>query len=248
MTVTTRWGISVPLQAYPSFPVATLWWVAGKMSDSEDEEVYEGEEIELGFVVPQEDAEAQPLLLHESADWADWDGGKVGGKPSWLDRAGLPPAEALACAACTKPMSFLLQIYCPLDDPSDAFHRSLYVFCCRTLGCENTGHAKCFRSQLPRDNRFYRSTSGEFLVEVDAEGSPSLCALCGQRASLTCSACHVAQYCCKEHQKDHWKAGHKQDCAEWCVQRLVPRRLLSADLMANACFLSLYQSEFKSPR
>lgn len=200
------------------------------MSDSEDEEVYEGEEIELGFVVPQEDeTDAQPLLLHESADWADWDGGKVGGKPSWLDRAGVPSAEALICAACTKPMSFLLQIYCPLDDPSDAFHRSLYVFCCRTTGCENTGHAKCFRSQLPRENRFYPSASGEALVAVDATSSPSLCALCGQRATLTCSACHVAQYCCKEHQKDHWKAGHKQDCAEWCVRsrRLSTKALLS---------------------
>jgi pre-rRNA-processing protein TSR4 len=70
--------------------------------------------------------------------------------------------------------------------------------------------------QLPRVNAYYPPTDGvdDFVSSVQP---PSLCALCGQRAVFKCSACKVAQYCCKDHQKDHWTHGHKADCAQWCV-------------------------------
>ena len=40
----------------------------------------------------------------------------------------------MQCEHCAEPMSFLLQIYSPLDE-SQAFHRMLYVFCCHRGAC-----------------------------------------------------------------------------------------------------------------
>ncbi|KAJ0398039.1 hypothetical protein ATCC90586_005238 [Pythium insidiosum] len=188
-------------------------------SDDEEEEDDEEDGVELGFVAKVE----QPLdakLLHDSSDWGEWDGGLVGGKPRWLNPKAVPSRDTLSCLACSKPLSFLLQIYCPLDDQPDAFHRSLYVFCCREAGCAKQSQARVFRCQLPRENPFYPVASG---VEgfTTGEELPSLCALCGQRASFTCSACKVVQYCSKEHQKDHWSHGHKADCAACQEQQRV---------------------------
>lgn len=36
----------------------------------------------------------------------------------------------MRCGECAHPLSFLVQLYCPLDHEDDAFHRCLYVFCC----------------------------------------------------------------------------------------------------------------------
>ncbi|TMW64018.1 hypothetical protein Poli38472_014135 [Pythium oligandrum] len=201
--------------------------------DSDDDYEYDEEEaeeeVELGFVSKIE----QPLdakLLHESANWGEWDGGLVGGKPRWLNPATVPSTEALACTECATPLSFLLQIYCPLDDQPDAFHRSLYVFCCRKPGCAKQGSGKAFRSQLPQNNSFYPPTSGIETFET-SEPVPSLCALCGQRSVFTCSACHVAKYCCKEHQKDHWSKGHKADCGACQEQNAVVESNESRDTL-----------------
>ena len=40
------------------------------------------------------------------------------------------------------------------------------------------------------------------------------CAVCGDRMHkvLKCSACKSVSYCGKEHQRQHWKAGHKHQC------------------------------------
>ncbi|XP_023303762.2 SET domain-containing protein SmydA-8 [Lucilia cuprina] len=40
----------------------------------------------------------------------------------------------------------------------------------------------------------------------------SKCAVCGVPASLKCMACKQVYYCGKEHQKIHWKKGHKAEC------------------------------------
>ncbi|KAG6620795.1 Programmed cell death protein 2 [Phytophthora cinnamomi] len=192
------------------------------MSDSEDDALdYEQEaapDVELGFVC-NEPVALDALPLHREPDWTRWDGGQVGGRPSWLcpSATGVPSSAQLSCAECGAPLSFLLQIYCPLDEQADAFHRSLYVFVCRAAGCSRQGDGKAFRLQLPRDNAFYAAEGGA--TQLKAVGDPvDLCALCGQRATLTCSACHVAQYCSKAHQKDHWTAGgHKYTCAQ-CLE------------------------------
>ncbi|KMZ82688.1 hypothetical protein PVIIG_02473 [Plasmodium vivax India VII] len=76
---------------------------------------------------------------------------KVGGRPFWLDRINLLPQKEFHCFLCSKLMSFLLQVYAPLDDMPHCFHRCLYLFIC--LSCGN--QVKCFRTQLPRSNPFY---------------------------------------------------------------------------------------------
>lgn len=42
--------------------------------------------------------------------------------------------------------------------------------------------------------------------------NPSKCAVCGVSASLKCMACKQVYYCGKDHQKIHWKKGHKAEC------------------------------------
>ena len=110
-------------------------------SDEEYDDDYE-QEVELGFVSKVDNA-AAAKMLHETPDWSKWDGGKVGGKPIWLNPRAVPTAEQLACAECALSLSFLVQIYCPLDDEDDAFHRSIYVFCCRNPQCSAQGRFDC---------------------------------------------------------------------------------------------------------
>ncbi|OQR92846.1 programmed cell death protein 2 [Achlya hypogyna] len=172
--------------------------------DDDDDDYLEGDaEIELGFVSDFVVGES-----HLGGAFANWDGGKVGGLPVWLD----PNTQLEVPCVCEKNMSFLLQIYCPLDAPAAAFHRSLYVFCCRTKGCPKLGHARAFRIQLPRENPFYSDKEEDEWRDTTAVKPIKRCAVCGLRGKFACSACHVAQYCSKEHQKDHWKHGHKTDC------------------------------------
>lgn len=53
---------------------------------------------------------------------------KVGGRPAWLNPLELPSAEQLQCAITRKPLDFLLQIYAPIEENPEAFHRSVYIF------------------------------------------------------------------------------------------------------------------------
>ena len=39
-----------------------------------------------------------------------------------------------------------------------------------------------------------------------------LCVICGEAAPHTCSGCKQVSYCSPEHQKVHWKAGHRSEC------------------------------------
>ncbi|CEG35926.1 programmed cell death protein 2 [Plasmopara halstedii] len=189
------------------------------MSDSDDDvSDYEVEaDVELGFI-SEDRVPMNATPMYCEPDWTKWDGGQVGGRPSWLipSISSIPTTEQLQCIDCFTPLSFLLQIYCPLDDVKDAFHRSLYVFVCRS-NCKRQGDGKAFRLQLPKDNEFYAPTGGS--MELKPNGKKrDFCALCGQRALFTCSACHVAQYCSKEHQKDHWTVGgHNRTCSQ-CLE------------------------------
>ena len=58
---------------------------------------------------------------------------KLGGKPSWLDLKDLPPTSQIECPTCNTPRSFLCQIYANIDDFTACFHRTLFVFMCRTV-------------------------------------------------------------------------------------------------------------------
>lgn len=178
--------------------------------DEIDGEVETG--VQLGFT----GSEVNDLFTNPN--WRDWDGGKVGGKPIWLDPLHIPPPDQLRCQHCCMPMTFLLQLYCPLDEFDEAFHRALYVFICRKKKCVDSGSIKCFRCQLPKANDFYpfnpdAATSGTEKANSDATATRYLCDLCGCRAPHTCSNCKVAHYCSREHQKSHWKI-HKLSCGK----------------------------------
>ncbi|KJP87018.1 hypothetical protein AK88_03300 [Plasmodium fragile] len=93
---------------------------------------------------------------------------KIGGRPFWLDRINLHSQKEFHCFLCSKLMSFLLQIYAPIDEFGHCFHRCLYLFIC--LSCGN--QVKCFRTQLPRNNPFYEyNLSGRSDSEASSHAS-----------------------------------------------------------------------------
>ncbi|XP_043941910.1 programmed cell death protein 2 isoform X2 [Protopterus annectens] len=149
---------------------------------------------------------------------------KVGGKPSWLSLCELPGPEELSCELCGQPCVFLLQVYAPVPEKADCFHRTVFVFCCRNVACYSFNDRrsfKVFRSQLPRRNDFYSydPPPDEPLDDVEGEGlgnpcGVELCRVCGCLGPKICSRCHVAHYCSKDHQVMDWKAGHKKSCVE----------------------------------
>jgi len=165
--------------------------------------------VQLGFVEPRSNA---PLFL--DPDWKNWDGGTIGAKPIWLNPRDIPLSFDLECTNCKRHMCFLLEIYCPLDQPVEAFHRALYVFCCANSTCVSEYNSyKCLRSQLPKVNEFYSCTGGTGARFSDWGPGPhvTLCELCGCRSVHKCGKCKRAHYCNREHQKLHWKY-HKTLC------------------------------------
>ncbi|XP_054253889.1 programmed cell death protein 2 [Indicator indicator] len=153
---------------------------------------------------------------------------KVGGRPAWLGEAGLPGPAALRCGRCQQPCAFLLQLYAPLLDRPDAFHRTLFVFACRGAGCYRLpgprGPLCVFRNQLPRRNDTYPE-------EPPPEGPPpdpaaasapprrlrcgaALCRVCGCLGPRACGRCRRATYCGPEHQALDWRQGHRRTCGQ----------------------------------
>merc|ERR1711862_713088 len=101
-------------------------------------------------------------FTHCNNNWLQWDGGKIGGKPIWLNPRDIPTNLCCTSKKCCdnnntnnarNKLSLLVQLYCPADDDSgeeNAFRRTIYVFICNT--CHDI---KVLRCQLPRDNPFY---------------------------------------------------------------------------------------------
>ncbi len=168
-------------------------------------------EVELGF-------------LEETESWrleSDYFPSKVGGKPAWLALEKLPKDDELACTTCKKPCVFLLQVYAPLEEKTECFHRILFIFMCKNPECCKSNsfvNFKVFRSQLPRENKFYSSEAPDQDYFDSTKPHPSaaqyqeLCLVCGAPGSKQCGKCHRAKYCGKEHQTIDWKAGHKKIC------------------------------------
>ena len=107
--------------------------------------------VQLGFSLPlhkDDDTSSfdgqqhNKTLGHASPNWCDWDGGKIGGPPSWLNPRDLPDGHLCCRGPCSggigkkeggTPLRFIAQLYCPADDVTNnpaAFHRSVYVFAC----------------------------------------------------------------------------------------------------------------------
>uniref|UniRef100_A0A8D3C987 MYND-type domain-containing protein n=1 Tax=Scophthalmus maximus TaxID=52904 RepID=A0A8D3C987_SCOMX len=171
-------------------------------------------EVVLGFL-----EEAEPWRLR-SPQFPS----KVGGKPAWLSQTGLPSLPGLECETCRLPMAFLLQVYAPISGQDRSFHRSLFLFCCKTSECYAHNDSRCmrvFRNQLPRRNEFYPydpPPEDEPLSDPAPDQSVlpvsgvKLCWVCGCPGNKGCSRCHTVTYCGKHHQTLHWKQTHKQEC------------------------------------
>jgi pre-rRNA-processing protein TSR4 len=189
--------------------------------EEEEEEEEDDTLVGLGFVQPVE--QAWKVSRHHFPS-------KVGGTPAWLDPINLPYGKQVLCGICDNPLQFLLQVYAPLEDQPEAFHRTLYVFICPNMAClQQDQHHQCkqpaekpcrsirvFRSQLPRNNSFYSYSP----PNPDGQDSPScdgvaLCTWCGAwKGHKACAACKQTRYCSRNHQIEHWRAGHSGFCRQ----------------------------------
>ncbi|VDL11794.1 unnamed protein product [Hymenolepis diminuta] len=202
--------------------------------------------IAFGFV---ESEEPFRLVSHLFPD-------KVGGRPAWLALKNLP--RNIQCPQCQQPMVFLLQLYSPLDEREDCFHRTLFVFMCRNGICFQPSNRdkpppfRAYRSQLPKENPFYSAdppsdsdnlTEKVILDTLRSGRAPTagvlvnLCPVCGCPGTKCCVNCMKAYYCSKEHQLIHWKQSHKTECPKYDYLNemflsnsfLLPEFLLSSD-------------------
>uniref|UniRef100_A0A3B4YSV4 Programmed cell death 2 n=1 Tax=Seriola lalandi dorsalis TaxID=1841481 RepID=A0A3B4YSV4_SERLL len=162
-------------------------------------------EVVLGFL-----EEAEPWRLR-SPQFPS----KVGGKPAWLSQKDLPSLPGLECETCRLPMAFLLQVYAPVSGQDRSFHRTLFLFCCRTPECYTHNDSRCmkvFRSQLPRRNEFYPYDPPPDNQSVLPVSGVKMCWVCGCPGNKACSRCQSVTYCGKHHQTLHWKQTHKKEC------------------------------------
>lgn len=72
-----------------------------------------------------------------------------------------------------------LQIYCPIDELDNAFHRSIYLFCCKRKDCLKLGSIKALRSQLSRVNPYYTYDPANSTADLPVQKKAALCGLCG---------------------------------------------------------------------
>jgi pre-rRNA-processing protein TSR4 len=115
--------------------------------------------MELGFL---DESDEGLLLRSSSSEWVDWDGGLAGGaEPLWLAPPNEPSRSLVVCSRCQHPMTFLVQVYAPLDDFPQAFHRDLCVFFCTRCPVSCLESAVCIRLQLDEKNPYYPGESDE---------------------------------------------------------------------------------------
>ena len=51
-------------------------------------------------------------------------------------------------------------------------------------------------------------------LESNQDPVPPLCVVCGCSGPKRCAKCHSMNYCSREHQVIHWKAGHRKHCGD----------------------------------
>jgi len=176
--------------------------------------------ISLGFVEE----------LKTDEDWkymtSSYFPSKIGGKPAWLDVKHIPNSEDLKCEECEQIMPLLLQLYAPLSEKEDCYHRTIYIFCCKDSNCHSKKKGwKVLRCNLRKQNDYYVAQSSEEEDEDDYDSeeeeekedecekkkdrsifnqSPT-CEVCGCLGTKKCSQCKKVNYCSKQHQILHWR-------------------------------------------
>ena len=79
----------------------------------------------------------------------------IGGSPSFLSKLRFIP-DMTVCKRCNSRLTFICQLYCPIDGNADAFHRMIYVYCClKSKWKESTESIRVFRTQLPLENPYF---------------------------------------------------------------------------------------------
>ncbi|KAG7338649.1 programmed cell death protein [Nitzschia inconspicua] len=164
--------------------------------------------VQLGFSVDIEDNEHRLLVGHNNPDYKEWDGGQLGGRPTWLNPKDIPNGF-LKCKNCDSPMMFVCQLYAPCDEVNDdAFHRSFYVFACPdSTKCskETTGSIRVLRTQLPKENPYFPEDHDEtWTYHLPASWNKHLCKVCGQQGRGKCPI-QQEYFCGPHHQKEYKK-------------------------------------------
>ena len=184
--------------------------------------------VQLGFSEPYPpDTTNTNTNVFTNPNWNEWDGGKAGGKPIWLNPRDLP-TDVLTCNqqhCCGVQMHFVCQLYCPLDDDDndEAFHRALYVFACPKVKCRGVQILRC---QLSKENDFYYSDHDNDYdgITTTTNVQPSInnkddatnnwgvnmCSVCNQRAVGGICPTQNRYFCGRAHQKEHHKIVQKQ--------------------------------------
>jgi len=180
--------------------------------------------VQLGFSQP---CEKSISLGHESPNWKNWDGGKIGGRPSFLNPRDIPQAP-LRCQQCMYRdgtdrgtiLRFIAQIYSPADEDTqndDAYHRTLYVFACPHPKCSSedtpihpslnlSSSIIVLRCQLPKLNEFFPldcKSAKTWKKHSSEYWNVNKCVVCGLRATGKCPKMNK-WFCCKEHQLEYY--------------------------------------------
>jgi pre-rRNA-processing protein TSR4 len=169
--------------------------------------------VQLGFSVDIEDEDHRMLVGHHSPNYQEWDGGQMGGRPTWLNPKDLPK-HFIQCRNCDDkpPMMFICQLYAPCEDVNpNAYHRSLYVFACPSCDENNgpnnitTGSVRVLRAQLPKENPYFPPVPPQ---DDQQQHLPQcwnipLCQVCGQRSNGKCPL--QQQYFCGPHHQREYK-------------------------------------------
>jgi pre-rRNA-processing protein TSR4 len=197
--------------------------------------------VQLGYCVPFDSSQSSRCWqrgAHRSTDWRrDWDGGQVGGRPSWLEPQHLPVGPLL-CNQCgsnekggeqrsTSSTHFVCQLYAPHPTAEHSFHRTLYVFACPHCVNRNGSNSgiRVLRVQLPKINPYWPINETVHQTDTDSTTTTTtlgwnrhfsatyhargLCAVCGFVARGRCPVQQQA-FCGRDHQilfKKHAKRG-----------------------------------------
>lgn len=179
--------------------------------------------IQLGYCVPIEDEEQWSKVGHHHFHSSDWDGGQVGGVPSWLEPEHLP-CLPLECCHCHARLQFVCQLYAPYSDSNnpDAFHRSLYLFACSACPGHSNSNVRVLRTQLSQQNPYWPSPKKIDKDEPERSQHENyhkngLCVVCGFPASGQCPLQKLS-FCSRDHQrlyKKHQSSVAIADDKDW---------------------------------
>ena len=88
---------------------------------------------------------------------------KIGGLPVWLLPLSNNISETFFICSCGENLSFLLQLYCPLEDKDNSFHRMIYVFFCQKCW-KKKDLVKVLRINLQEKSSIY---DGEEILNIN---------------------------------------------------------------------------------